>query len=109
MDSLAALADPTRRELLSRISQSPRSPATALGRDLDVTPSAVSQHLKVLLAAGFVTVERVGTSRLYSLNFTEFQKLQAWIGELAPQLVQTFDRLDQALAEEASHEAGIED
>lgn len=100
MDALKALADPTRREILLQISRAERSPASSLGHDLDITPSAVSQHLKVLLKAGFVTVEKVGTSRLYSLNFGEFQKVQAWIAQLAPNLLQTFDRLEQSLADE---------
>lgn len=100
MDALKALADPTRRELLLQISRGERSPASSLGRDLDITPSAVSQHLKVLLEAGFVTVEKVGVSRLYSINFTEFQKIQAWIDQLAPQMLQTFDRLEDALSKE---------
>lgn len=105
MDSLGALADRNRRELLLRISQNPRSPATALSKDLDITPSAVSQHLKVLLAAGLVIVEPKGTSRLYSVNFEELQRIQDWMSQLGPQLVGTFDRLDGLLSRENQDEA----
>lgn len=105
MDALAALSVPIRRNLLERISKTQPAPATSLGKDLDITPSAVSQHLKVLLDAGFVTVQKSGTSRLYSINFREFQKVQDWISRLGPELLQTFDRLDAALdAEEEDPE-----
>jgi len=67
---------------------------------LDITPSAVSQHLKVLLDAGFVSVEKVGVTRLYSINFGEFQKIQKWISQFGPDMLQTLDRLDSALSEE---------
>ena len=94
------LADPTRREILLRIARNARSPAMPLGKDLDITPSAVSQHLKVLLDAGFVTVEKVGVTRLYSINFEEFRKIQDWIAQFGPNMLQTLDRLDSALSEE---------
>ncbi|MEE9207513.1 MAG: metalloregulator ArsR/SmtB family transcription factor [Gemmatimonadota bacterium] len=64
---LTALSDPTRRDVLERLRQGPRS-VTALAESLPVSRPAVSQHLKVLREAGLVTQEQAGTRHFYSVN-----------------------------------------
>lgn len=59
-----ALADPTRREILSRLSERPR-PVGELAAGLPVSRSAVSQHLKILKNAGLVVERAEGTRRIY--------------------------------------------
>lgn len=66
-DGWGALADPTRREIVSRLAERPR-PVGELAADLPVTRSAVSQHLKVLKDAGLVTERAEGTRRIYRVN-----------------------------------------
>jgi DNA-binding transcriptional ArsR family regulator len=65
--SLVALADPTRRRIFEKISRRP-SPVGELSRAMPVSRPAVSQHLKVLLAAGLVQAEARGTRRIYRLD-----------------------------------------
>ena len=65
VDAWTALADPTRREIFSRLSQRPRS-VTDLARELPVSRPAVSQHLRVLRAADLVRVHAEGTRRIYT-------------------------------------------
>jgi DNA-binding transcriptional ArsR family regulator len=62
-----ALGDPTRRALFERLAVRP-SAVVDLAADLPVSRPAVSQHLKVLKAAGLVRDVRDGTRRIYSLN-----------------------------------------
>jgi DNA-binding transcriptional ArsR family regulator len=62
--ALAALGDPTRREIFERLGHGPRSVGD-LARDLPVSRPAVSQHLRVLKEAGLVSDQAVGNRRIY--------------------------------------------
>jgi DNA-binding transcriptional ArsR family regulator len=62
-----ALGDRTRREIVLRLSESPRA-VGELASCLPVSRSAVSQHLKVLKDAGLVAEQAAGTRRIYHLN-----------------------------------------
>jgi DNA-binding transcriptional ArsR family regulator len=66
-DTLAALADPTRRAVFELLRQGPR-PVGDIARDLPVSRPAVSQHLRVLKDAGLVSERRDGTRRLYRID-----------------------------------------
>src|SRR5215470_10939844 len=76
--TLAALSDPTRRLVFERILSAPRL-VTAIADGLPVSRPAVSQHLKVLKAAGLVTEQRSGTRRLYAANPQALGELRAAI------------------------------
>jgi|SRR5512132_203748 DNA-binding transcriptional ArsR family regulator len=65
--AFAALADPTRQLLLERLAKRPMA-VGKLAAGLDVTRPAVSQHLKVLSAAGLVTARQQGTRRVYQID-----------------------------------------
>lgn len=65
--ALAALADPTRREIFERIAERPRA-VGELAAELPVSRPAVSQHLKVLKEAGLVRDLPAGTRRVYQLD-----------------------------------------
>jgi len=65
--ALAALADPTRREVFERVARCPRA-VGELADELPVSRPAVSQHLKVLSDAGLVTASADGTRRIYALD-----------------------------------------
>ena len=77
-DSLAALADPTRRTLFELLADGPR-PVGELARQLPVSRPAVSQHLRVLKNAGLVLDRPVGTRRLYQLNPEGLSVLRAYL------------------------------
>ena len=62
--ALKAIADPTRRRILSLVWYD-EQPAGAIAARFDMSQPAVSQHLKVLLEAGLVTLRREGTKRFY--------------------------------------------
>jgi DNA-binding transcriptional ArsR family regulator len=85
-----AIADPARREMLSRLAAG-RRPASELGRGLAMSQPAVSQHLKVLRDAGLVGVSAQGRQRLYELRPEGLRAVLAW--------VQTFERFWSARLE----------
>jgi DNA-binding transcriptional ArsR family regulator len=64
---LAALAEPTRREIVERLAERP-SAVSDIARDMPITRSAVSQHLQVLKSAGLVTDRAEGTRRVYRVD-----------------------------------------
>jgi DNA-binding transcriptional ArsR family regulator len=79
--ALAALSDPTRRLVFERVLAAPR-PVTAIAEGLPVSRPAVSQHLKVLKAAGLITEQRNGTQRVYTANPQALGELRAAIEEM---------------------------
>ena len=76
--ALAALSDPTRRLVFERVLAAPR-PVTVIAEGLPVSRPAVSQHLKVLKAAGLITERRNGTQRVYTANPQALGELRAAI------------------------------
>lgn len=66
-DGWNALADGTRRAIVSRLAEGPQA-VGQLAAQLPVTRSAVSQHLKILKEAGLVSERAAGTRRIYRLN-----------------------------------------
>ena len=66
-DVLGALADRTRRAIVTCLAERPRA-VGELADELPVSRPAVSQHLKVLKDAGLVTERAAGTRRVYRLN-----------------------------------------
>lgn len=78
---LTALADPTRRRVLDRL-RGGALPVGQIAADLPVSRPAVSQHLRVLLDAGLVSVEAQGTRNLYALVGGGAGPLVEWLGDL---------------------------
>jgi DNA-binding transcriptional ArsR family regulator len=66
-DPWTALGDPTRKAIFERIVDRPRA-VVELADLLPVSRPAVSQHLRVLREAGLVTVQPVGTRRIYRVD-----------------------------------------
>ena len=77
-ESLAALADPTRRAVFERLAEAPAS-VSALARLMPVSRPAVSQHLKVLSDAGLVQCEVAGTRRIYATRPEGLADLRAYL------------------------------
>ncbi len=77
-NSLAALADPTRRKIFERLRRGP-SPVGVLADGLPVSRPAVSQHLKVLKEAGLVSEEQDGARRIYRIDPEGLGQLRRWL------------------------------
>jgi DNA-binding transcriptional ArsR family regulator len=78
--ALAAVADPTRRQVFERLAAGPRS-VGELAEGLPVSRPAVSQHLKVLKDAGLVADRAEGTRRVYEIDPHGLGALRAWLDQ----------------------------
>ncbi|MFG1928045.1 ArsR/SmtB family transcription factor [Cryptosporangium sp. NPDC048952] len=74
----AALANPTRRDVLDLLLDGPR-PVQEIAEHFDMARPSVSEHLKVLLDAELVTETRQGRHRVYAVTPDPLQELQSWL------------------------------
>jgi DNA-binding transcriptional ArsR family regulator len=74
----AALANPTRREVLDLLLSGPR-PVLEIAERFDMSRPSVSEHLRVLLDAGLVTEERHGRQRVYAVSAEPLHDLRDWL------------------------------
>jgi len=80
-DTLQALADPTRREILNLLKQS-RMSAGEISNHFSISGASVSRHLSVLKEADLIRDEREGKYIYYELNATVLEEILLWISEL---------------------------
>ena len=78
--ALKALAEPHRRTILQLVASDPRSVRDIAGH-LDITPQAVSRHLKVLHEAGLLDDHREGTRHLFVVNADGFSAVQQFLAD----------------------------
>lgn len=78
--ALKALAEPHRRVILELVAGEPR-PVGDIAGHLDITPQAVSRHLKVLREAGLVDERREGTRHLFVVNPDGFSAVQQFLAD----------------------------
>ncbi|WP_426572667.1 ArsR/SmtB family transcription factor [Aquihabitans sp. McL0605] len=91
-----ALADPTRRQLVDRLIAGPAS-VTQLHEPLEMTMSAVVQHLTVLEAAGLVRSEKLGRVRTFQVDSDGLRRTEAWLHERRTPTERRLDRLEAFL------------
>ncbi|MBS0408748.1 MAG: winged helix-turn-helix transcriptional regulator [Proteobacteria bacterium] len=103
MDTLAALADPTRRRIVEVLARGPMSSGEIAGR-FPITKPAVSQHLKALRQARLVRVRAQAQRRIYELDPEGVGELAAWVDQLRAFWNPRLDALEANLTKEAGHE-----
>lgn len=94
--TFAALADPTRRAILARLSEG-EATVGELAEPFDMTFAAVSKHLRVLQEAGLVTRGRTAQYRPAQLDARPLAAASAWIGDYAKFWDDSLTALDQYL------------
>jgi len=94
--TFAALADPTRRAILSRLA-SGEANVTELARPFDMSQPAVSKHLKVLERAGLISRSRDAQSRPCRLEIRRLKQATEWMERNRRSWEECFDRLDGVL------------
>ncbi|MFC7485727.1 ArsR/SmtB family transcription factor [Knoellia sp. CPCC 206453] len=83
MDAFAALSDPVRRDLVSRLSTGPAR-VVDLAREHSISRPAISRHLRVLGEAGLVTADDIGRERHYRLQRAGLAPVADFLGTLTP-------------------------
>ena len=96
--SFQALADPTRRTIVARLSQGPAS-VSELAAPLNMSLPAVVQHLDVLQRSGLVQSTKVGRVRTCRLQSAPLRSLEQWIAQHRTNWESRLDRLGNVLEE----------
>jgi DNA-binding transcriptional ArsR family regulator len=91
-----ALADPTRRALLTRLTQGDATVAE-LAAPFRVSQPAISRHLKVLEQAGLISRRRRATARLGHLEAEPLREATVWLAGYRAYWDESYDRLDTLL------------
>lgn len=95
--SFAALADPTRRAILARLSMG-EATVNELAEPFSISQPAISRHIKVLLEAGLILQRVDGAKRPCRLAPESLDELQQYLEKLREGLEANYDRLDRLLA-----------
>jgi DNA-binding transcriptional ArsR family regulator len=96
--TFAALADPTRREILTRLAEG-EATVNELAEPFPISVQAVSQHLKVLEHAGLITRGRTAQLRPSRLRAAPLEDAVEWLEKYRPFWEDSFDRLEERLRE----------
>ena len=102
-----ALADPSRRAIVERLSRGPAS-VSELAQPLPMSLPAVVQHLQVLEDSGLVTSEKVGRVRTCNIEAAALRPVEEWISERRRAWERRLDRLGKYLAEPPNEPTGKE-
>ena len=94
-----ALADPSRRVMVERLSRGPAS-VSDLAQPLDMSLSAVMQHLQVLEASGLVRSQKIGRVRTCRIEPKAMSNAESWFASRRATWERNLDRLGAMLAEE---------
>ena len=97
--ALAALGDPTRRLIFERLAERP-SAVGQLAAGMTVSRPAVSQHLRVLRAAGLVTETADGARRIYRLDPRGIAAMRDWLDAYWSAAMSAFEQFADAQEEE---------
>jgi DNA-binding transcriptional ArsR family regulator len=95
-DVFSALADPTRRAILRRLTSGAATVAE-LAAPFSVSQPAISRHLKVLEQAGLITRTRRATARLSHLEADPLREAVGWLMDYRAYWSESYDRLDGLL------------
>lgn len=96
--TFAALADPTRRAILRRLTAG-EATVTELTAPFDISQPAISKHLKVLERAGLVTRGRQAQRRPCQLDAKPLRDATEWLANYRDYWEESYQRLDTLLAE----------
>jgi DNA-binding transcriptional ArsR family regulator len=94
--TLGALADPTRRQVLERLGRGSAT-ITELAEPFEMSLTGMKKHVRVLEEAELVTTEKVGRARRCSLGPRQFEDVAEWIDAYRRTLEERFDRLGELL------------
>ena len=100
MDAFSVLAEPRRRRVVEILAQRGTLSASQICDEFDVTPQAISQHLRVLKEANVLRMEKRAQRRLYTINPQSMRQIQVWAAAITKSWNSRFDRLDLYLKEE---------
>ncbi len=95
-DIFQAIADPTRREILSLIAAKKMTP-NAIAEKFSFSRQAVSKHIKILIECDLLEQEKVGREIYYEFNPEKMHEVDKWIEQFRKKWTDKFNQLDELL------------
>lgn len=99
----AALANDVRRGMVERLFEGGQT-VSALGRGFEISPPAISRHLRVLEQAGVVSRERRGRTQLITLNPPALDAAMGWLGAHGTRWRRSLDALERVVVAPTTEE-----
>ena len=96
-DVFQAIADPTRRAILTLIALQAMTP-NALAEHFDTSRQAVSKHLRILIECELVKQKQSGREIYYQLNVSKMKEIDKWLEQFRKLWENRFSELDKVLA-----------
>lgn len=100
MDKFSALGDPNRRRIIELLANRGPLSASEISEEFSVSPSAISQHLKILREAELILMKKQAQKRIYAINTAAMQEMEIWAGRLTALWEHRFDALEKIIEEE---------
>ena len=101
MDLFYALAEPRRRKVVEILADRGQLSATQICDEFDVTPQAISQHLRVLREANVIQMERRAQQRIYWFNPNSMAEIEGWTNSVTATWKSRLNRLGKLLGDDA--------
>jgi len=95
-DVFQAISDPTRRQIIELIAQKPMN-LNAIAEQFDISRPAISNHVKLLVECGMVTITERGRERLCSARLDSLREVADWAQQYSKFWTMKFDSLDKFL------------
>lgn len=97
-DVFQAIADPTRRDIINLIAFQSMN-LNSIAENFDVSRPAISQHIKILIECGLVTITKQGRERYAEANLQPLNSVTDWIEPFRKVIEERYTALDEVLSE----------
>ena len=104
-DIFQAIADPTRRAIISLIVMQAMTPNT-LAEQFDASRQSISKHIKILNECGLITTNQVGRERYYKIQPKKLKEVADWIDPFRQMWEDRYHKLDKVLNQLKSNKHG---
>jgi DNA-binding transcriptional ArsR family regulator len=95
-DVFQAIADPTRREIISLLSGQSLN-LNAIAENFDISRPAISQHIKILTECGLIMITQQGRERYCEAKLQKLKEVSDWLEPFKKEWAARFDKLDNLL------------
>ena len=95
-DVFQAIADPTRREIISMIASQSLN-LNAVAERFDISRPAISKHIKILTECGLIVINKKGRERHCEANFKKLNEVSEWVDQYRKFWTQKLDALEDYL------------
>ncbi|MBB2149324.1 ArsR/SmtB family transcription factor [Pedobacter gandavensis] len=95
-DVFQAIADPTRRQIIEKISGGPMNLNT-IAESFNSSRQAISKHIQILTECGLIVITQKGRERYCEARLEQLNEVSDWVVQSKKQWVHQFEKLDQYL------------